>query len=140
MNQPAETHASEFVEFWNDTLADKFERYRDILINGLSYHSSKPLGELKLEPGSRVLDVGCGWGDTAIELARMTGPEGYVLGIDCVDRFLAKGRTNAAAEGLDNVEFRAADVETDNLGNEFDFCFSRFGMMFFNNPVNMDTQ
>lgn len=134
MNQTAEA-TSEYVEFWNDTLAEKFNRYREILMNGLSFHSRVPLEGLTLQPGSKVMDVGCGWGDTALELARKTGPEGHVLGLDCVDDFLDKGRADARAAGLENVEFVAADVETYPFNPEFDLCFSRFGMMFFENPV-----
>ncbi|MCC5810784.1 MAG: class I SAM-dependent methyltransferase [Ectothiorhodospiraceae bacterium] len=126
---------NEYVEFWNDTLADKFERYREILMNGLSLHSRIPLERLEVAPGSRILDVGCGWGDTALALARMTGPQGFVMGLDCVDRFLEKGRQDAAEAGLTNVEFVDADVETYPFKPEYDLCFSRFGMMFFQNPV-----
>jgi SAM-dependent methyltransferase len=125
----------EFTAFWNNVLVAKFERFRDILQRGLSFHSDVPLRDLSLPAGSRVLDVGCGWGDTAIELARKTGPTGYVLGLDCCDKFLEGGRRDAKAEGLDNVEFVAADVQTYRFKQEFDFCFSRFGMMFFGNPV-----
>ncbi|MFW5877328.1 MAG: class I SAM-dependent methyltransferase [Myxococcota bacterium] len=135
MQQTAQPYANEFVEFWNDTLAEKFERYRDILMNGLSYHSSKPLGELSVTEGSRIVDVGCGWGDTALELARKTGADGYVLGIDCVEQFLQKGREDAQAAGVKNVEFLAADVQTYPFEPDFDLAFSRFGMMFFQNPV-----
>ncbi|WP_435104532.1 class I SAM-dependent methyltransferase [Arhodomonas sp. AD133] len=129
------TPMSEYVEFWNDTLAEKFERFRHILMRGLSYHSEVPLGKLTVAPGSRIVDVGCGWGDTSIRLAEMTGPEGFVLGLDCVDSFLEKGRTDVADAGLTNVEFVAADVERYPFEPEFDLCFSRFGMMFFENPV-----
>jgi ubiquinone/menaquinone biosynthesis C-methylase UbiE len=135
MNEAQREYANDYVEFWNDTLAWKFERFREILMNGLSYHSEKPLDELALPKGTRILDVGCGWGDTAIRLARMTGPKGYVLGVDCVDQFLEKARKDAAAAGLANVEFVATDVETHPFSDDFEFCFSRFGMMFFNNPV-----
>jgi ubiquinone/menaquinone biosynthesis C-methylase UbiE len=128
-------YTNEYVEFWNETLADKFERFRDILMNGLSYHSRVPLGRLTLAPGSRVVDVGCGWGDTAIELARKVGPEGYVLGLDCVDRFMDRGRSDASKSGLSHVRFDAADVQDYPFQSDFDFCFSRFGMMFFENPV-----
>ena len=134
MNQTAET-VNEYVEFWNDTLAEKFNRFREILMNGLSYHSRVPLERLELQPGFSVLDVGCGWGDTAIELARMTGPDGYVLGLDCVDDFLETGRRDARSADLKHVEFVAADVQTHPFRPSFDFCFSRFGMMFFENPV-----
>jgi len=124
-----------FTAFWNDVMVPKFERFRDIMLDGLSYHSRVPLDRLALPQGARALDVGCGWGDTAIELARKVGPTGKVLGLDCCDAFLEKGRRDAAAEGLDHVRFVAADVQTHRFEPEFDFAFSRFGMMFFANPV-----
>ena len=124
-----------FTAFWNDVMVPKFERFRDIMLDGLSYHSRVPLERLALPAGTRALDVGCGWGDTAIEIARKVGPTGKVLGLDCCDAFLEKGRRDAAAAGLANVRFVAADVQTYRYEREFDFCFSRFGMMFFASPV-----
>jgi ubiquinone/menaquinone biosynthesis C-methylase UbiE len=125
----------EFTAFWNNVLVAKFERFRDILQRGLSFHSDVPLRDLKLAPGAHALDVGCGWGDTAIELARIVGPTGRVLGIDCCEKFLASGRQDARAAGVRNVELVAANVQTYRFEREFDFCFSRFGMMFFASPV-----
>lgn len=87
----AEDPQTEFVAFWNDTLAAKFERYREILMNGLNHHSAVWLEEAQIPPGSRIVDVGCGWGDTARALAHKTGSDGHVLGLDCVDQFLRKG-------------------------------------------------
>jgi SAM-dependent methyltransferase len=82
-----------------------------------------------------VLDVGCGWGDTAIRLAKIAGSTGSVLGLDCCAAFLQKGTQDAAAAGLNNVQFVEADVESFPFQPEYDLCFSRFGMMFFANPV-----
>ena len=124
-----------FTAFWNDVLVAKFERYRNIMLGGLSYHSAVPLAKLELPAGAHAVDVGCGWGDTAIELARKVGPTGSVLGLDCCDAFLEKGRRDAGADGLANVRFVEADVQTYRFDPEFDLCFSRFGMMFFANPV-----
>jgi SAM-dependent methyltransferase len=124
-----------FTAFWNDVMVPKFERFRDVMLDGLSYHSRVPLERLALPAGTRALDVGCGWGDTAIEIARKVGPTGKVLALDCCDAFLEKGRRDAAAAGLANVRFVAADVQTYGYEREFDFCFSRFGMMFFASPV-----
>ncbi|HEY2862088.1 MAG TPA: class I SAM-dependent methyltransferase [Casimicrobiaceae bacterium] len=125
----------QFTAFWNDVLAEKFERFRNILIDGLSYHSAVPLRTLDLHPGAAALDVGCGWGDTALQLARTVGPQGSVLGLDCCEAFLKKGRRDAADAGLRNVRFVTANVQTYRFEPKFDFCFSRFGMMFFSNPV-----
>ena len=102
----------ELTRFWNEVLVEKFERFRNIVMDGLSYHSSVPFKTLEVAPASKVLDVGCGWGDTAVELARMTGPDGAVLGLDCCDAFLQKGRDDARAAGLRNVRFVTADVQT----------------------------
>jgi ubiquinone/menaquinone biosynthesis C-methylase UbiE len=125
----------QFTAFWNDVLAAKFERFRNILLEGLSYHSAVPLRTLQLALGASALDVGCGWGDTALQLARIVGPQGSVLGLDCCDSFLEKGRQDAVEAGLRNVRFVTADVQAYRFKPEFDFCFSRFGMMFFSNPV-----
>lgn len=135
MAAPAVEGTNEYVEFWNDVLVEKFERFRNILMTGLSLHSRVPLESLRLAEGSRVLDVGCGWGDTAIELAKRVGPTGAVMGLDCCDVFLERGRTEAEAAGLKNIRFVVADVERYPFEADFDFCFSRFGMMFFANPV-----
>lgn len=125
----------ENTTFWNDVLVAKFERFRNIMMDGMSYHSAQPFRTLDVPKGVTVLDVGCGWGDTAIELAQMTGPTGRVLGLDCCDAFLEKGRRDAATAGLSNVRFVEANVQTYRFAPEFDLCFSRFGMMFFSNPV-----
>jgi ubiquinone/menaquinone biosynthesis C-methylase UbiE len=125
----------EFTAFWNNVLAAKFERFRNILLDGLSYHSRVPLHALRLPQGTKVLDIGCGWGDTAIELARMVGPAGSVVGLDCCASFLEQARNDAQKAGLSNVRFIDADVQTHRFAPEYDFCFSRFGMMFFSSPV-----
>jgi len=127
--------SEELVGFWNDILEPKFTRYRHVLIDGLSRHSETIFPKLPVTQGDNVLDVGCGFGDTAIQLARRVGPDGCVIGVDCVDGFLAFARKDAAAEGLDNVEFQLGDAQTAPFEPKFDFVFSRFGTMFFANPV-----
>lgn len=124
-----------YVDFWNTVLVPKFNQWRHVLVGGLGLHSAKVFPALTLKAGDAVLDAGCGWGDTAIEIARRVGPAGKVVGIDCCDAFLTAGRADAARAGLRNVRFIAADVETYALAPEFDVCFSRFGTQFFQNPV-----
>ena len=67
---------SEFVDFWNEILAPKFNRFRHILVGGLTHHSTRIFPSLELNSGDRAVDVGCGYGDTAIEIARRVGASG----------------------------------------------------------------
>ena len=111
--QQTAAERTEYVDFWNDVLVPKFVRWKHVLVDGLSHHSAAVFPRLAVPEGGRVVDVGCGFGDTAIELAKRVGPAGYVLGIDCCDGFLDYGRRDAAAAGIGNVEFargRRADL------------------------------
>jgi ubiquinone/menaquinone biosynthesis C-methylase UbiE len=127
--------STEFVDFWNEILVPKFTKYRHVLVGGLTHHSAKIFPSLQVKEGDRAVDVGCGFGDTAIELAKRVGPSGSVLGLDCCEAFLEIARGDAAAAGIDNIEFVEADVQFYPFESDFDFCFSRFGTQFFENPV-----
>lgn len=131
----AVTGDSEFVNFWNEVLVPKFIKYRHILVDGLAHHSASIFPNLRVGEGDRVVDVGCGFGDTAILLAQRVGASGSVLGIDCCEAFLKIARDDAAAEGTDNVSFTRGDAQTYPFEPVHDFCFSRFGTQFFENPV-----
>ena len=126
---------SEFVNFWNEILVPKFIKYKHILVDGLTHHSAAIFPSLPVKTGDKVLDVGCGFGDTAILLANRVGPTGYVVGIDCCEAFMEYGRKDVAAAGLTNVSFIEGDALTERFEPEYDFVFSRFGTMFFENPV-----
>ena len=126
---------SEFVEFWNDVLVPKFVAFKHILVDGLTHHSEAIFPTLPVSKGDRVLDVGCGFGDTAIQLARLVGPTGEVVGVDCCDAFLDYARRDADAAGLSNISLLRGDAEVMLPEAQFDFVFARFGTMFFNNPV-----
>lgn len=131
--QPEED--TEFVRFWNEVLAPKFIRFRHILVGGLSQHSARVFPGLPVKTGDRVLDVGCGFGDTAVQLARRVGNAGTVTGVDCCDVFLEEAQKHATASGARNVDFLRADAEKTLPEGEYDFVFARFGTMFFANPV-----
>lgn len=126
---------SALVDFWNEVLAPKFIRYRHILVGGLSRHSEAVFPRLNIGAGHRILDVGCGFGDTAIRLAAQTGPAGQVLGVDCCQAFLDHAWDAAEKMWVPNVRFARCDMEQVIATPPFDMVFSRFGTMFFANPV-----
>jgi ubiquinone/menaquinone biosynthesis C-methylase UbiE len=127
--------SAKYVDFWNEILVPKFIKYKHILIDGLTHHSEAIFPSLPVKAGDRVLDIGCGFGDTAIKLAQRVGPKGKVVGLDCCDAFLDYGRKDAARLGVTNISFVNGDALLDQFEPEFDFVFSRFGTMFFANPV-----
>jgi ubiquinone/menaquinone biosynthesis C-methylase UbiE len=126
---------SESIAVWNDILVPKFVRFRHILVDGLAAHSTAALEQHGPATGMTAIDVGCGFGESTIELAGRVAPGGYVLGIDCCDGFLSVGRRDATRAGLTNLRFEVADAQVHRFRGGFDYCFSRFGTMFFENPA-----
>jgi SAM-dependent methyltransferase len=93
------------------------------------------LGAAGLRPGGNVLDVGCGCGGTTLAAAPLIAP-GQATGLDLSAPMLARARADAEAAGLDNVVFVQGDAQVHPLGPaRFDAVLSRFGVMFFNDPV-----
>jgi len=87
-------------------------------------------------PGERAVDVGCGAGATALALARAVGPGGGVLGLDVSERLVARARERIAEAGLDaTARVELADAALRPFAAEADLLFSRFGVMFFADPV-----
>lgn len=126
---------AEPIMVWNDIVGPKFLRFRSVFVRAAELHSRPALERHGPGPGARVLDVGCGTGETAIELARRVGPGGSVLGIDCTEKFLELAQGDAERAGVDNVRFEVGDAQTRSFEPEFDLVFARFGTMFFNQPV-----
>jgi SAM-dependent methyltransferase len=86
-------------------------------------------------PRDRVLDVGCGYGATTRRAARLAA-DGHALGNDVAGALLDEARAMAAAEGLHNIAFEQGDARTHAFpGNGFDVVISRFGTLFFTDPV-----
>jgi SAM-dependent methyltransferase len=127
----------------NQVQADYWEERSSSWIEAEEYTTlvAGPFGRrtmdgLVLEPGSRVLDVGCGTGPTTIELARRVVPGGAALGIDIAPSMLEAARARAVRERVENAEFVVGDAQSDDLGDgAFDAVFSQFGVMFFSDPA-----
>src|SRR6185295_1088371 len=81
--------------------------------------------------GQRVLDVGCGIGDPTLQIAVLVGPHGHVLGIDLVEDMLVTARERAAALGLAQAKFKAADVNTVELADaSLDAVLARWSVIY----------
>jgi SAM-dependent methyltransferase len=126
---------SEAIEAWNGVLFDKFLRHRDIVCGGLGPVGTTALARHPPATGSRVLDVGCGFGDSTVEIAGLIGPAGVAVGVDAASRFIDLATSEVRQAGVGNAHFRVADVQFDDLDGPYDSAFSRFGTMFFDNPV-----
>ena len=92
------------------------------------------LGEPK--HGARCVDLGCGGGHVTTELARRVGPSGQVVGIDLDEELLQIARTEAAAQGLDNVTFRAGSVEQ-FADTDLDLAFARMLLSHLRHPAEL---
>ncbi len=123
------------IEAWNTILFEKFCRFRYVLTQGLSDHSRELLRRRPYQAGARVLDVGCGFGDTTQLIAQQVGPTGVATGVDCAANFITAAKRDARDTGARNTDFLVADVQAEDLRGPYDHAFSRFGTMFFNLPV-----
>jgi SAM-dependent methyltransferase len=125
----------EATEAWNGPLFDVWTEYREIVAEGVSGHGERALAANPPGTGHRVLDIGCGLGDTTVRLAGLVGPAGHAHGVDVAERMIDRAIGEAAAAGIENVSYAACDVEVTKLDRRFDYAFSRMGTMFFANPV-----
>jgi ubiquinone/menaquinone biosynthesis C-methylase UbiE len=100
-----------------------------------------PLGEaalnkLNLNEGENVLDIGCGCGHTTLNIAKRISPDGQVTGLDISEPMLKRAKESANEMSISNASFNCVDVQTDDMGEEvYSAAFSRFGVMFFEDPV-----
>jgi len=125
----------EATEAWSGPLFDLFVKYRNLTGAALGAHGEKAMQGNPPRAGERVLDLGCGFGETTLRLAELVGEEGSVLGVDVSEPFVVAAREEAEEAGAGNVEYLLADVQTLQLPQEFNYAFSRMGLMFFANPV-----
>jgi SAM-dependent methyltransferase len=125
----------EATEAWNGPLFEIWIEYRNLVAEGLREHGEAALATNPPHEGDRVLDLGCGLGDTTVRLARLVGSIGHAHGVDVAERMIEVAIEEAAEAGLENVSFESCDVEVTKFEQTFDYAFSRMGTMFFANPV-----
>ncbi len=124
------------AEYWNGVGGPHWVEQQQQFDLMLAAFGSKALDALQLRAGERVLDIGCGTGSTTLALAEAVGPTGSVLGCDISQSMIDAARVRST--GIDHLAFAVLDIQTDSLaqgGPPFDAVFSRFGVMFFSDPV-----
>lgn len=123
-------------EKWGGETGAAWARRQADLDQILAAVTARLLGRARLARGARVLDVGCGAGHSTLAAARLIGPDGHVTGQDVSAPLLALAQARAEAAGLANVAWVEGDAQADRApGGPFDTMISRFGIMFFDDPV-----
>ncbi len=122
------------IEAWNTVLFEKFTRFKYLFIEGYASISDEALKRSQYAEDAKILDVGCGFGDCTIQIAKTLGAKGTAAGVDCASNFILECEKSAREDGVANAQFFVADVEADDLGGPYDEAFARFGTMFFNLP------
>jgi len=103
-------------------------------VQGLARHSDEVLSRRLFAEGDRVLDIGCGFGDSTRRIAGFVGARGEAVGVDCAANFIRTATDDAREAGVRNASFFTADVQSDDLRGPYDAAFARFGTMFFMLP------
>lgn len=133
MSQTATANPDQ-VAYWNEQGGRTWAELNDLLDRQIRDVGLKGIEALAPAPGERVLDTGCGGGQTSLRIADRVGPEGEVTGADISRPMLELARKRA--EGRANVRFVEADAQVHEFAaGAYDAIFSRFGVMFFSDPT-----
>jgi SAM-dependent methyltransferase len=123
-------------EHWNTVAGPKWVGLADVMESRMRAVNDLLLAAAAARSGETVLDVGCGTGTTTLPLAEAVGDTGVVLGVDISETMLATARERLNERRLSNVELLLADAQVHGFTPErFDLVASRFGVMFFADPV-----
>jgi len=126
------TPNSDQIAHWNGARGESWVREQEARDRSLAPFGEAAIARARPAAGERVLDIGCGCGASTLAIAAAVGPGGAVLGVDVSTPMLARARERAA--GFPAIQFARADASTYAFDGSFDLAFSRFGVMFFDNP------
>ena len=124
----------EQFELWNESMGKKWAEEDDSMNERLSILTKELFLRLNISRGDKILDIGCGGGQTSFEASEIVGENGYVVGADISKILLDLARSKYP--NTKNLEFRLCDVQNYEFReNSFNKVISRFGVMFFENPI-----
>ena len=121
-------------EFWNKGIGQKWVKEDDAINERFTILTKEFFSRASIKKNDKVLDIGCGGGITSFEASKLAGKDGYVLGADISEILLNLAKKNFS--NIKNLEFQYCDVQNYNFENNFfNKVISRFGVMFFENPI-----
>lgn len=124
------------LDYWNSDPGRKWIAFEDGLDATFQAVSDRLFERAQPAIGERVLDIGCGTGATTITLASFVGNNGHVVGIDISEPLLARAGERKSKSQTEQVYYQLADAQTYAFEpDSFDLMTSRFGVMFFDDPV-----
>jgi SAM-dependent methyltransferase len=130
-----ETNADQ-LEYWNTVAGPRWVGLAGFVEKRVQKVNDLLLTRSAIKPGEKVLEVGCGTGAATVPLAEAVGDTGEVVGIDISEPMLAGARDRISQSGLRNITLLRADAQAHSFEpNLFDLIASRFGVMFFADPV-----
>lgn len=133
---PAPTPNARGAEFWNSTMGHAWVSQQAVISDVFTSVTDVSLDAAAAKQAEHVIDIGCGTGDTLLAFARVVGPSGAVLGVDVSEPMLGFAKHRAAAATLDNAAFALADATSYAFEPRWaDLVYSRFGVMFFDDPT-----
>ena len=124
----------EQYEYWNKGIGQKWVKEDSSLNERFSILTKEFFSRANINKNEKVLDIGCGGGITSFEASKLVGKDGYVLGADISEILLDLAKKNYS--NIENLEFKYCDVQNYKFKkNIFSKVISRFGVMFFENPI-----
>lgn len=126
--------------FWNSAMGHSWVSQQAVINDVFTSVTSVSLDAAAVKPGEHVIDIGCGTGDTLLAFARAVGPSGAVLGVDVSVPMLDFAKHRAAEARVSNAAFALADATSYAFEPRWaDLAYSRFGVMFFEDPIRAFT-
>ena len=124
----------EQYEYWNKGIGQKWVKEDNALNERFAILTKEFFARANINKNEKVLDIGCGGGITSFEASKLVGKDGYVLGADISEILLDLAKKNYS--NIENLEFKYCDVQNYKFKkNIFSKVISRFGVMFFENPI-----
>ncbi len=123
-------------EYWNAVAGETWAQFQEPLDRQIEPLGLAGIDVLQPVPGEHIIDIGCGCGQTSLALAARVAPSGSVVGMDLSRPMLEVARRRPRPAANLHVDFRQLDAQNGDIGRGvFDAAFSRFGVMFFSDPV-----